>query len=434
MSKILNRPMFRGGGKVSSYGKGIANGLTSKPKRGLVDEPGGYAGISMSGLENYNDIFNNTKKKVFQTGADVVQTAKDKASQGVGKTKNFYDKSKKFLKSPKFSEEGIMKGIKKYGPKYASKAGNFVGSVAKRFPALTYATAAEYVTRPQDVDKVIYEQEEYGPIEGRMRQLFDPTYMSKMRKVYDKGYDDKGNLIAGKEEQPPTGIVLPGGGDPNMYAEKVVDGDGVPELSAKEQVAKDKLLFAELLGGDKAKGKDVSDMLLRFAGSGGNTVGEKFQQYLGNEAQAGPSRTEKINQAAASLAINDYIAGKRSKESMEMMIEKTRFGVDYTLDAREAREDISKMSFSDGLDRMVEVMGGKKMRNDPAVIKNVLSIQMPGQQINIKTFANETLSEVASKDADKFEIGLNIVSYKGGKIILERIGKTMTEVPNLSIT
>ena len=35
--------MFRGG-KVSSYGNGIASGLTSKPKRGLVDEPGGYSG------------------------------------------------------------------------------------------------------------------------------------------------------------------------------------------------------------------------------------------------------------------------------------------------------------------------------------------------------------------------------------------------------
>jgi hypothetical protein len=43
MSNILRRPMFRGGGKVSSYGTGIASGL-AKPKRGLVDEPGGYAG------------------------------------------------------------------------------------------------------------------------------------------------------------------------------------------------------------------------------------------------------------------------------------------------------------------------------------------------------------------------------------------------------
>ena len=52
------------------------------------------------------------------------------------------------------------------------------------------------------------------------------------------------------------------------------------------------------VGEGEARGKDVSDMLLRFAGSGGNTVGEKFQQYIGAEAMAGPSRTEKINQAA----------------------------------------------------------------------------------------------------------------------------------------
>ena len=47
MSKILRRPMFRGGGKVSSYGNGIATGLADggmASKRGLVDGPGGYAG------------------------------------------------------------------------------------------------------------------------------------------------------------------------------------------------------------------------------------------------------------------------------------------------------------------------------------------------------------------------------------------------------
>ena len=43
MSKILNRPMFRGGGRVNSRGTGITSGLDT-PKRGLVDSPGGYAG------------------------------------------------------------------------------------------------------------------------------------------------------------------------------------------------------------------------------------------------------------------------------------------------------------------------------------------------------------------------------------------------------
>ena len=55
------------------------------------------------------------------------------------------------------------------------------------------------------------------------------------------------------------------------------------------------------------------------------------------------------------------------------------------MDAQKAAKDISNMSFEEGLTKMVEVMGGKKNRMDPAVIKNVLSIQMPGKQINIKT-------------------------------------------------
>ena len=187
-------------------------------------------------------------------------------------------------------------------------------------------------------------------------------------------------------------------------------------------------MFADLLGEGEARGKDVSDMLLRFAGSGGDTVGEKFQQYIGAEAMAGPSRTEKINQAAASLAINDYIAGKRSKENMEMMIAKTEKQVDYTIAAQAARDDIKKMEFDDALIAYAKnITGGKKNRMDPAVIKGVLSIQMPGQQINIKNFTKKNLNEILSED---LSIGLNIVTYKGGKIILEKVSET--EVNKLS--
>ena len=208
MSRILNRPMFRGGGKVSSYGKGIASGLTSKPKRGLVDEPGGYAGISMSTIPSdiYNKIFNKgvtagSTGSTGTTGASVVQTAKDKVKSGTSKTKNLFNKSKSFLKSPKFSEAGIMEALKKYGPKVVDKGRGFVGGAITRFPALSYALAGEYVTRPQDVDKVIYEKEGYGPIEGRLRQIFDPTYTSKMMKVYEQGYDKDGKLKALLKEQ-----------------------------------------------------------------------------------------------------------------------------------------------------------------------------------------------------------------------------------------
>ena len=454
MSRILNRPMFRGGGKVSSYGTGNATGLAkggsvNTPKRGIVDGPGRYS-VSMSGLENYNQIFNNTKNKVIKTGADVVQAAKDKASQGAGKTRSFLNKAKNF-KIP--TDTKIGQGIMKYGKKGLSlfpKEG-----LMFRNPVSTTLAAYYGGSTPTPVDKK-YGLDNRYQTSGLSSMLDSEFEGSTLEKKFKRNVGEAGNpnnlyrynsdIHGPRKEHPlydpkkisynpfnkgaaetdltpkaPTGIVRPGGGDPDMYAEKVVDGDGVPELTVKEQVAKDKALFAELLGGDKAKGKDVSDMLLRFAGSGGNTVGEKFQQYIGNEAQAGPSRTEKINQAAASLAINDYIAGKRSKENMEMMLEKTKFNVDYTMDAQKAAKDISNMSFEEGLTKMVEVMGGKKNRMDPAVIKNVLSIQMPGKQINIKTLNKKAYSEIDSEDLD---IGLNIVTYKGGRIILDKVSET----------
>ena len=53
MSRILRRPMFRGG-RVDARGTGISSGLgyadggsVNTPKRGLVDGPGGYAGLSL---------------------------------------------------------------------------------------------------------------------------------------------------------------------------------------------------------------------------------------------------------------------------------------------------------------------------------------------------------------------------------------------------
>ena len=50
--------MFRGGGSVDSRGTGITSGL-DKPKRGLVDEPGGY-----SGFRSATEIYSDAEKQV----------------------------------------------------------------------------------------------------------------------------------------------------------------------------------------------------------------------------------------------------------------------------------------------------------------------------------------------------------------------------------
>ena len=55
MSRILRRPMFRGG-PVDSRGSGITSGL-DKPKSGLVIEPGGYAG-EKSGMDFLKNALN----------------------------------------------------------------------------------------------------------------------------------------------------------------------------------------------------------------------------------------------------------------------------------------------------------------------------------------------------------------------------------------
>jgi hypothetical protein len=59
MNRTLKRPMFRMGGSANT---GITSGLdTTKPKRGLVNEPGGYAGKLQ---EDIGEIVRSTAEQV----------------------------------------------------------------------------------------------------------------------------------------------------------------------------------------------------------------------------------------------------------------------------------------------------------------------------------------------------------------------------------
>jgi len=99
-------------------------------------------------------------------------------------------------------------------------------------------------------------------------------------------------------------------------------GDGGGTTDPKADIEKNKKLFAELLGGDKARGEDISTMLMSFAGKALKpeaTVKGAFGEFFEEEAKR-PSSKSKIEQSAAALAINDYIAGKRSKEQTEALL------------------------------------------------------------------------------------------------------------------
>jgi hypothetical protein len=152
--------------------------------------------------------------------------------------------------------------------------------------------------------------DKYGIVYGR--PLFDNEDRASI--------EEKNINLANTAEIKPD-VVKTENNEPSVIEKLNLEGEEKPEIDAKTAVEENKKLFAELLGADKARGQDIGDMLLRFAAAPGSTTQEKFQTYLGAEAQAGKGRAEKINETAAALAINDYVAGKRSKEQIEQLKE-----------------------------------------------------------------------------------------------------------------
>jgi len=312
MSRILRRPMFRGG-RVDGRGTGITSGLGYE-KGGRVGYVTGGSIMSRGGLGGPRTVSTPS----VTTGGSLL----NKAKTGIN-----------YLNNPKFSEAGILQALKNipaYGDKIAKYGKNLIG----RFPAISFGLAGEYLTRPQDVDKVIYEQEGYGPIEGRMRQIFDPTYTSKMMKVYEQGFDDEGNLIAGlkpEEDKPDLPAVL----------DKLTDSKKDTTTSTKdmeESVEIDKEKFARLLGSDKARGQDIADMLLSFSGKAlkdDATVKSAFGEFAEEEAKR-PSRRQKVEDAAAQLAINKYIKGEISKAEMEKLVMLNRTKISDQIELQKA--------------------------------------------------------------------------------------------------
>jgi len=236
MSRILRRPMFRGGGKVSSYGNGIATGLASGGRVNL------RVGGNPAALVNLGSGAGAPTQSTI--GGNIL-------NKNVGKISGIAQKGANLLKSPAFSEAGIMNAIKNYGPKIIDKGRALGGAAISRFPAISFGLAGEYLTRPQDVDKAIYQQEGYGPIEGRMRQIFDPTYMSKMKKVYEQGYNEDGQLNALINQQIENDENPANEAEKNPGVEINVNEEGKPTekvLTKKERLDKAAKEYEDILG------------------------------------------------------------------------------------------------------------------------------------------------------------------------------------------
>jgi hypothetical protein len=386
MSRILRRPMFRGG-RVSSYGTGIASGLADggmPPKRGLVTGPGGYQGDwNWKGGSSGN----------ITTGKEVV------------------DKAAKTL------ESRLAKGVRGAGRWLRNPGTGITGAIGRHFPTAlrwgahglpVYGALKGSGAQLELIDKASEKGmlDEFGEsiefADGRIL----PSY-EFAEKVEPSDYTIEGGLLETDEEKERKALQAMTSDKASKLDEKKKKTIGDLErerlLAEIEQLRKDaaggesldidKETYLKLLGGDKAKGEDVTAMLLGFAGAEGDTVMEKFQKFAAAEAQR-PGKREKLEETAGLLAIKDYMAGKRSKESLTQLLSQLNY-----------KAKLSKASLGENI---MKVAG-------PGSTPTVSNIK-----VGIKaTFPGKVIEEVTSTESLEFE------PSDEGKIFLETDTKTV---------
>ena len=339
----LKRPMFKYGGDVKKQGimhgmnglrdggvattmadaTGLANGGMPN-MRGRVTGPGGYAGLPFGGALQQppaNPNFNQ-------------QTTPNKITKTAGKIGNFYDKGKNFVKSPAFSEKGIFDAVKKYGPKAINVGKGIVGGGITRFPAVAAALGMEYVTRPSEFDKVLAEQEGYGPYESRFRKTLDLTYTKKMLDLIKKQpelFDTaRGITPKKKTDKDGLGLNVP---DAVSGTRKLTQA----EIEAAKKANEDKKLkrIYSLLGVDRAKrgaaSKALADMSRYIDEGGKDTISRKnLGSTLTKGILAFDKRLDKVDQLkeAAGLMMAkaeiDAMSDPYGKEFKKLSVEEKR--------------------------------------------------------------------------------------------------------------
>ena len=371
MSRTLRRPMFRGG-KIDSRGSGITSGL-DKPKRGLVDEPGGYAGISMSGLKNYADIFGGSGSGGTSGGQITNQARASTYSRPIG--------------PPRGSLRGPIGGQSFRFPMLSSQARaamnlglpslSTAGTMAAPFAAVG---GLAYLNRPKNLEALqIMKDEpastfdETGALDfqdyterlieaekgdSEKISFTDALFMDPKTKTYPKIFgrtEDRDTLkeIEKQKQKADDAIVedfevsgesLPGTGGKNLdvvgrvldVAEKRKDAGKILDDASilnKQNTANEELTIEEIkdtLGYKKAFRRDLGDTFGRAAAAfiDAPSLREGAAKFFDAESRSGPGRAEKIETAAATFLLKDKQQTKQNKA----MIDQLKAKIDYQIE------------------------------------------------------------------------------------------------------
>jgi hypothetical protein len=343
--------MFRGG-PVDSRGSGITSGL-DKPKRGLVNEPGGYAG-EKSGM----DFLRNALLGERFTNPNYVSPMKFQSGTGFG------------FMTPERQSPGLIKigeGISERNPRFDTLG---IDELSK---PISYGRGEEKLMEEQDL--AVGE----GDIDESETLSSDFYEKLGIGKVDDKPYEG-GKAGSDMDSQEVPGVVKVGdikevGGDKEESVEYTVED------------------YIKMLGGDKARRRDLSNMLGRasasFLGTGG--VREGLAEFMKSEAAAGPSRLEKIEQAAATLDIKDKIASKRAGEQLQQTLAGIDYKIGATMAAQKAAASLKGKDWIDSLRYVSENLfkGSDKGLDNTSVIEETLRLKYK-KNVDKVTVSSET--------------------------------------------
>ena len=373
MSRILRRPMFRGG-RVDSRGTGITSGLGYNA--------GGRVEYNVGGVVTLQDILKQTGAPM--TGSQILQYAQDKNLN--------------------------------LGPDFK------INPYSKFIPeTVEVSTGEDVVEKPFSE---ILRTEGFQTYEDPKGYLgAEDTQGSIGDKTTDGGRTFSSNF--GTTEQVEERLKPP----PTSTG----DGPKIKTETEKEEPVEYTIEdYIKMLGGDKARRRDLGDMFARASASflGTGDVRQGLAEFMKSEAASGPSRREKIEQAAATLDIKDKIATKRAGEQLKQTLAGIDYKIDATLAAQKAAESLTGKSWIDSLKYVSENLykGTGKGLDSTSVIEDTLRLkyQKPVKKV---TVSSET--EIPKLEIDE---GFTIISLPdGSRKIYEVIGNSARERTDLQV-
>ena len=370
MSKILRRPMFRGGKVIDSRGTGITSGLMDTPSYATGGRVGFFNGGDLLNIFKGADTRGYDGNNIILGGELYPQSS----TTDVPAMKDFLGTSRNILDQ----EKDVVVG----------SDGDII----------------------QKTTEDIFEEDRIQKEADQKKADAMGVTVAEMKAI------EKENLTAGSIKDSELEKMLAGQKNlsNNNNEQKV-------ELSAQDLIRENAELFKELLNEGqkdrvkKARISDASDYLLKFfegSQKEGATVGSAAADVAGF-ATSKDSKTEKalaakdkVDQTAVALAINDYVAGKRSKESIQQAL---------ALNA-------AKIKMAEGTlgDKILKAKGSGPVT--VTVIRDVLRSE--------PEYSGKSIEEFNSKDKDF--TGLKYAAGDENKIFIDTITKeTFTYSPEI---